>query len=254
MRSYKGYLIDLDGTVFKGRDVIPSAKTFIQKLISKKLPYVFITNNSALTSENLVTRLAEMGILATKDQILTSSIATAKYIKQSSTNPKCFMIGEVGLKNALESEAINITNEDVTHVVMGIDREITYEKLALAADFVRKGATFISTNKDLSIPSHDGVKPGNGALTSVVSLSSGVEPLFIGKPAKSMINIGLHMLNCSAEETLLIGDNYFTDIKGGIEAGVDTAFVLTGIGKETDVEKYFEPTYIIKDMLAVSLK
>lgn len=254
MSSYKGYLIDLDGTVFKGRDVIPSAKIFIQKLISKKLPYVFITNNSALTSENLVTRLAEMGILATKNQILTSSIATAKYIKQTSTNPKCFMIGEVGLQNSLEAEGIDITNEDVTHVVMGIDREITYEKLALAADFVRKGASFISTNKDLSIPSHDGVKPGNGAFTSVVSLSSGVEPLFIGKPAKSMINIGLDMLNCSAEETLLIGDNYFTDIKGGIEAGVDTAFVLTGIGKETDVEKYFEPTYIIKDMLALSLK
>lgn len=184
MNSYKGYLIDLDGTVFKGTSVIPSAKQFIQKLISRNLPYVFITNNSALTAELLVDRLAEMGIAATKDHILTSSIATAKYIKQTSTNPKCFMIGEAGLQHSLEEEAIDITNEDVTHVVMGIDREITYEKLASAAEFVRKGASFISTNKDLSIPSHDGIKPGNGAFTSVVALSSGVEPLFMGKPAE----------------------------------------------------------------------
>lgn len=250
MSLYKGYLIDLDGTVFKGKNVIPSAKQFIQKLINKKLPYVFITNNSALTAELLVNRLAEMDIVATKEQILTSSIATAKYIKQTSTNPKCFMIGEAGLQRSLEEKAIELTNEDVTHVVMGIDREITYDKLALAADFVRKGAVFISTNKDLSIPTHDGIKPGNGAFTSVVSLSSGVDPLFIGKPAKSMIEIGLDMLNCSAEEALLIGDNYFTDIKGGIQAGVDTAFVLTGIGKETDIEKSFEPTYILENMLA----
>src|SRR5690625_8027205 len=88
---------------------------------------------------------------------------------------------------------------------MGIDKQINYQKLASAADFVRKGATFISTNKDLSLPSEDGIKPGNGALTSVVALSSGVEPLYIGKPAKSMIKIGLEMLDCSAEEVLLIG-------------------------------------------------
>ncbi len=250
MNSYKGYLIDLDGTVFKGTSVIPSAKQFIQKLISRNLPYVFITNNSALTAELLVDRLAEMGIAATKDHILTSSIATAKYIKQTSTNPKCFMIGEAGLQHSLEEEAIDITNEDVTHVVMGIDREITYEKLASAAEFVRKGASFISTNKDLSIPSHDGIKPGNGAFTSVVALSSGVEPLFMGKPAGSIIEIGLGMLNCTADEVLLIGDNYFTDIKGGIQAGVDTAFVLTGIGKEADIEASSKPTYILENLFS----
>src|SRR5699024_3167445 len=98
------------------------------------------------------------------------------------------------------------------------------------------------------LPSEDGIKPGNGALTSVVALSSGVEPLYIGKPAKSMIKIGLEMLDCSAEEVLLIGDNYFTDIKGGEDAGVDTAFVLTGIGKKTDMTAAFKPTYLVNNL------
>lgn len=250
LKSYNGYLIDLDGTVFKGTQVISGAKQFIEELISRNLPYVFITNNSALTAESLIDRLAKMGIIAKKENILTSSIATAKYIKQTSADAKCFMIGEAGLYHALKDEKVKMADEDITHVVMGIDREITYEKLASAAEYVRKGANFISTNKDLSIPSNDGIKPGNGAFTSVVHLSSGVEPLFMGKPAQNMIKIGLDMLNCSEDDVLLIGDNYFTDIKGGIQSGVDTAFVLTGIGKVKDIEKSAEPTYILEDLFA----
>ncbi len=250
MKSYKGYLIDLDGTIFKGIDVIPGAKEFIKKLKNKNIPYVFITNNSALTAESLVNRLNKMDIPATKENILTSSIATAKYLKQDTSNVTCFIIGEEGLSKALKDEDIQISNHNVTHVVMGIDRQVTYEKLASAASFVRKGAHFISTNKDLAIPSDEGIIPGNGALTSVVSLTTGIKPLFMGKPAKSMIQIGLDMLNCSADEVVLIGDNYFTDILGGIQSGVDTAFVLTGIGKVTDIDSSLKPTYIYKDLLA----
>src|SRR5699024_2651390 len=117
----------------------------------------------------------------------------------------------------------------------------------------RKGATFISTNKDLSLPSEDGIKPGNGALTSVVALSSGVEPLYIGKPAKSMIKIGLEMLDCSAEEVLLLGDNYFTDIKCEVYAGVDTSFNLTGICKKTDITTTFKPTYLVNNLSKLKL-
>ena len=250
MKSYQGYLIDLDGTIFKGTDVIPGAKEFIKKLKTKNIPYVFITNNSALTAESLINRLSQMGIPATKGNILTSSIATAKYLKQNTSNVTCFMIGEEGLSKALKDEDIKISNKNVTHVVMGIDRQVTYEKLSSAASFVRNGAHFISTNKDLSIPSDDGINPGNGAFTSVVSLSTGISPLFIGKPAKSMIQIGLDMINCSADEVLLIGDNYFTDILGGIQSGVDTAFVLTGIGKKTDIDSSLKPTYIYEDLFA----
>jgi len=251
---YKGYLIDLDGTIFRGDEVIPGAVEFIQKLIDKQLPYVFITNNSSYTADLLIDKLKKMNIPAKKENILTSSIATAKYLKQSKEQVKCFMIGEIGLKQALEDENIMITNRHVTHVVMGIDRQITYDKLAMATDFVSKGATLVSTNKDLAIPSETGYKPGNGALTSVVSLSSGKEPLFIGKPAKNIIQIGLNMLNCKAEEVLLIGDNYFTDITGGINSGVDTAFVLTGIGQRTDIINKIQPTYVLNNLSDYHLK
>lgn len=252
--AYKGYLIDLDGTIFRGDEVIPGAVEFIYKLIEKQLPYVFITNNSSYTADLLIDKLTKMNIPAKKENILTSSIATAKYLKQSKEQVKCFMIGEIGLKQALKDENIVMTNQHVTHVVMGIDRQITYDKLAMATDFVRKGATLISTNKDLAIPSETGFKPGNGALTSVVSLSSGKEPLFIGKPAKNMIQIGLNMLNCKAKEVLLIGDNYFTDIAGGIKSGVDTAFILTGIGQRTDIKSTMQPTYVLNDLSDYHLK
>src|SRR5699024_9232521 len=179
--------------------------------------------------------------------------ATAKYIKQHFTNPTCFMIGEIGLQQALKDEEIEITNENATHVVMGIDKQINYQKLASAADFVRKGATFISTNKDLSLPSEDGIKPGNGALIFVVELSSCVELLFIGKPAKSMIKIDLEMLDCSAEEVLLIGDNYFTDIKGGEDAGEDLAFVLTGISKKQEMTAVFKTIYLVNNFSDLKL-
>lgn len=248
MKSYRGYLIDLDGTVFKGNDVIPEAKIFIKELIKRDLPYVFITNNSSYTAEALIIKLKKMGIKATNENILTSSIATAKYIKSNYANANCFVIGEEGLRQALADQNIKMTKHNVTHVVMGIDREINYEKLATATNFVRQGATFISTNKDFAIPSENGFDPGNGALTSVISLSSGIDPLFIGKPAKSMIKIGLDMLGYTAEEVLLIGDNYLTDIKGGMNSGVDTAFVLTGVNKRTDIEEINQPTYILEDL------
>lgn len=248
MKSYKGYLIDLDGTIFKGNEVIPEAKSFISMLIEQGLPYVFITNNSSYTAEELIVKLKGMGIAATRNNILTSSVATAKYIKVNYSNANCFVIGEQGLKQALLDQDINITNQNVTHVIMGIDREINYEKLATATEFVRRGAEFISTNKDLSIPSEKGFKPGNGALTSVVSLSSGKEPLFMGKPAKSMIQVGLDMLGCLPESVLLIGDNYLTDIKGGIDSGIDTALVLTGVSQVKDIEETYQPTYILENL------
>src|SRR5699024_2723786 len=137
----------------------------------------------------------KMGIPTTKEHILTSSIATAKYIKQNFTNPTCFMIGEIGLQQALKDEEIKITNENVTHVVMGIDKQINYQKLASAADLVRNGATFISPDQEPSRRNQEGINPRNGALAAVVALSSGVEPLYIGKAAKSMIKIGVEMLD-----------------------------------------------------------
>ena len=246
--KYKGYLIDLDGTIFKGTDIIPGAKEFIDELNNRELSYLFVTNNSSLTAEFVVDKLKDMNIKVHTNQVLTSSIATAKFIKKQAVKPSCFVIGEIGLISALRNEGIIMSSNDVTHVVTGIDRSITYDKLSEACMHVRNGAQFISTNSDRAIPTEKGLQPGNGALTAVISTSTNKDPIFIGKPEKTMMDVALSMINLKKDEVMLIGDNYLTDIKAGINYGIDTALVLTGISQEADIKDKELPNYILKDL------
>ncbi|TQS71846.1 TIGR01457 family HAD-type hydrolase [Ornithinibacillus gellani] len=229
MKTYKGYLIDLDGTMYRGTEVIESAVEFIRTLVNKNIPYLFVTNNSSKTRSAVSNALNEMGIICTPDQVVTTSLATANYIKKNNENARCYVIGEKGIMSALQENGFTLTDENPDYVIVGIDREISYEKYAKAVLAVRAGATFISTNGDVAIPTERGLLPGNGALTSVVTVSTGVEPLFIGKPESIIMEEALSILGLSKEETLMVGDNYHTDICAGINAGIDTLMVFTGV-------------------------
>lgn len=251
MTSYGGYLIDLDGTMYRGQERIEGAKEFVQALVAKKIPYLFITNNSTQTPASFARKLNRMEIPATAQQVLTSSLATAKYISNMNKDARCLVIGETGLYDALAQESLTIvTEEDCDVVVIGLDQQITYEKLAKACLAVRKGAKLISTNADVAIPSERGFIPGNGAITSVISVSTGKKPIFIGKPEAIIMNEALAILDLAKEETLMIGDNYHTDILAGIQAGIDTLMVFTGM---TPYEDYAslpkKPTYYVHNLL-----
>jgi len=249
VKNYEGYLIDLDGTMYRGEEKIEAASRFVKSLENSEIPYLFVTNNSSRTPKQVANKLLSMDIPATPDHVFTTSMATANYIAKQYAKARILMIGEEGLELALEEKGMELVDDNVDVVVMGIDRNITYKKLSKACLAVRSGATFISTNGDVAIPTEQGLLPGNGAFTSVVEISTGVQPIFIGKPEPIIVNQALEVLGTSLEKTVMVGDNYHTDIMAGINAGLDTIIVHTGVtSKEHLATVTIQPTWSIHSL------
>lgn len=246
MKNYKGYLIDLDGTMYKGSERIEAASDFVKRLREKKIPYLFVTNNSSRTPAQVAEKLCGFDIPASEEQVFTTSQATANYIFERKQDASVYVIGEEGIRAALEEKGFQYAGENADYVVVGIDRELTYEKLAVACLAVRNGAIFISTNADIALPTERGFMPGNGSITSVVSVSTQTSPIFIGKPESIIIEQALMVLGTRKEDTLMVGDYYDTDILAGINAGMDTLLVHTGVTTKEMLSGYGQkPTYTI---------
>lgn len=243
MKDYLGYFIDLDGTVYHGGEPIPAAVDFVKTLQQRQVPYLFVTNNSARPPEDVAAKLQHISIPARRDQVLTSSMTTAHVLADEGIQSAC-IIGEQGLRQALEEQNIQLTSKQPDAVVVGIDRAITYEKLATALQALQHGAAFYATNSDVVIPTEEGMLPGNGSLTAVLSTATGQTPRFIGKPQKAMIDDGLQILGLQPHDVLMVGDNYATDIKAGMNAGIDTLMVHTGVTSAAELAGYKQqPTY-----------
>lgn len=246
---YKGYLIDLDGTMYRGEEKIEEASDFVKALQERGIPYLFVTNNSMRRPERVAEKLERFDIPATREKIFTTSMATANYIYERKQDATVYMIGEEGLHDALVEKGFTLVDKNPDFVVVGLDREITYEKLTKACLAVRGGATFISTNGDIAIPTEHGLLPGNGSITSVIAVSTTVDPIFIGKPEAIIMEQALKVLGIAKEETLMVGDNYDTDILAGMNADMDTLLVHTGV---TTVEKLKEyevhPTHVVHNL------
>ena len=250
MKHYKGYLIDLDGTMYKGTEEVDGAAQFIDYLNQQGIPHLYVTNNSTKTPEEVTAKLREMHIDAKPEEIVTSALATANFIANEKANASVYMIGGSGLKAALLDRRLTLRRDKhVDYVVIGLDEQVTYDKLAIATLAVREGATFISTNPDVSIPKEIGLLPGNGAITSVVSVSTGQQPQFIGKPEPVIMDIALDILKLDKADVAMVGDLYDTDIMSGINVGVDTIHVQTGVTSFAEIqEKDVPPTYSVKDL------
>jgi 4-nitrophenyl phosphatase len=249
MKKYRGFLIDLDGTVYRGTEKIEEAVTFVKELERRNLPYLFVTNNSTKPSAQVAETLVNMGVPATADHVFTTSMATANFIHEEQAGAKVYVIGEEGLRSALTEKGFEIVEKDADYVVIGLDRGITYEKLVGATLNVRNGARFIATNGDVALVTERGFLPGNGSLVSVVSVSTGVQPIFIGKPEPIIVEQALEVLGTSKEETLMVGDNYHTDILAGVRAGIDSLLVHTGVTMKEqlkDVEQ--QPTFSLNSL------
>lgn len=249
MKDYKVYCLDLDGTVFKGSELIPETADFIQRLQRKGLEPYYVTNNASMTREQFAAKLKSFGIVSPAENIMASSIAAAKYIKRWYPGKKVYMIGSDGVEEALRNEGIERVYENADIVLMGIDRAINFDKLATACLEVRKGAVFLSTNRDLAFPSEKGFMPGNGAFTKVVSSSTGINPIFIGKPEMHMLEAIQYENGFTKEEMVMVGDNYETDIQAGIRFGIDTIHVNTGVTPMVDAMKEeVPPTHAIENL------
>ncbi|RAL27000.1 TIGR01457 family HAD-type hydrolase [Thermoflavimicrobium daqui] len=229
MKKYKGYLIDLDGTLYRGNEIIPEAVEFIASLDQMGLRYLFLTNNSSQTPAQVAKRLQKFGFPAREDQVYTSALATAAYLKDTLGSPSVFVIGEEGLKKAIIEANCLMTEQNPEAVVVGIDREFSYEKMKKACLFIRQGAQFIGTNPDKALPTEEGLLPGAGSLIQAIAMATGVNPKIIGKPESIIIHYALKALGTTSGETLIVGDNLETDILAGVKAKIDTLLVLSGV-------------------------
>ncbi|WP_088815748.1 MULTISPECIES: TIGR01457 family HAD-type hydrolase [Listeria] len=249
MKPYDAYLIDLDGTMYRGGAVIPDAIPFVKTLNEKNIPHLFVTNNSTKTPEQVSERLNEMGIPATPEDVFTSAQATAAFMTQQTDERSVFFIGEKGLETALFDAGFEVQTENPAFVVVGMDTSLTYEKVATAVLAIRGGARFISTNADAAIPTERGLFPGNGSITAMVSVASETAPTIIGKPERIIMNQALARLGVTKDAAIMVGDNYETDILAGIHAEMDTLIVHTGFtSKEALAQKEIQPTYALSSL------
>ncbi len=251
---YKGYLIDLDGTAYLGTKVISETIEFTNKLIELNIPFKFVTNNSSATEADVVAKLTAMGYTVTESNICTTARATSNYIDKYHHECNTYVIGSGGLITALHDKNINIVDGTdpsiIDVVIVGLDKEVNYEKFAKACLAIRNGATFISTNPDIALPTERGMLPGNGSLANLVASSTEVTPITIGKPEKFIMEEALAQLQLSANEVAMIGDNYNTDIMSGINMNIDTIFVNTGLTKIEDLTNYEQmPTHVCQTLV-----
>lgn len=248
MKFYQAYLIDLDGTIYRGNQVIQEAPGFIRWLKNQDIPFLFLTNNSSMPPQKVAHKLQGMGIDCDTENVFTTSMAAAEYIR-THLGKRVYAIGEEGLISALREQGCELTEKDPEVVAVGIDRQFSYDKMAKASLAIQQGAIFLSTNSDRAIPTERGLVPGNGALTASIQVASGRAPVFIGKPEALFVELALKKLKAKAEDVLLIGDNLHTDIAAGINAKTDTLLVYTGLTQPDDPEiDRIRPTYQVKHL------
>jgi 4-nitrophenyl phosphatase len=249
----RGFLVDLDGVVYHGDRVIPAAPGFFRFLRQRGIPFLLTTNNSTLGPPEYVAKLARMDIDVAESEVLGSADATASYLKQQAPDGgRAYVIGESGLKSAIEAAGFELTESDVQFVVVGLDRELTFQKLTTAVRLVRAGAAFVGPNPDTTLPTDDGIIPGAGSFQAAITAASGVRPLIVGKPEPTMLLIGCQRIGTSPADTAIIGDRLDTDIVGGHRAGLQTLLVLTGVSTRAEAEQAeVRPDHVFDDLPAL---
>ena len=251
MKPYRAYLLDLDGTIYRGSEIIPEAVQFIEQLRKAHIPFLYLTNNATATPDTFAQRLSDMGLPTTKEEIYTSSMATAAYLaEREEAGTPVYIIGETGLEMALRERGFVLTSDNPKYVVVGLDRAFTYEKLATASRAIRDGAILIATNIDPALPTERGLFPGGGSLVAAVSTASATTPVVIGKPETIIVNYALEQLGKDRDETIIVGDNMHTDIEAGVKSGLDSLLVLTGYSTREDLAASpFKPTYVEENLM-----
>ena len=239
MKKYAGYMIDLDGTIYRGKEKIPAAKRFIERLQEHDIPFLFVTNNSTQAPIKVVENLANnFDIHVKEENVYTSALATADYIADLNKDKRSvYVIGEVGLKQAILDKGFRFEETNPDYVVVGLDYDVTYHKFELATLAIKRGAKFIGTKADTNLPNERGLVPGAGSVIALVECSTQQKATYIGKPETIIMEKALERLGLPKDEVVMVGDNYMTDIKAGINFGIDTMLVYTGVSTRELVRK-----------------
>jgi len=237
-REIRSWLMDMDGVLVREEAAIPGADRFLQRLRELALPFLVLTNNSIYTRRDLSARLAASGLDVPEEAIWTSALATARFLRDQRPAGSAFVIGEAGLTTALHDAGYTLTEREPDYVVLGETRTYSFERITQAIRLIAAGARFIATNPDATGPAAEGPLPATGSVAALISRATGVEPYFVGKPNPLMMRSALNAIDAHSETAAMIGDRMDTDVISGLEAGMETVLVLTGVTTREAAERY----------------
>lgn len=242
----QGFLIDMDGVICRGSELIPGADRFIRELLTLDVPFLFLTNNSQRTRRDMAMKINRMGIPIDKSHVFTCAMATARFLASQKPGGTAYVIGEGGLLNALHEHGYAIVDHDPDYVVVGEGRAFTMEMLETAVRMIVRGARLIATNLDPNCPTKDGLRPGCGAIVAMLEKATGIQAFSVGKPSPVMMRSARKALGLTAGETTMIGDTMETDILGGVQMGYRTVLVLSGNTSRDDLRRYaYQPDSVV---------
>lgn len=237
-REIRSWLMDMDGVLVHEEHVIPGAEKFITRLTELGMPFMVLTNNSIYTPRDLAARLRTGGLDVPEKSIWTSALATARFLDDQRPGGSAYVIGEAGLTTALHEAGYTLTDRDPDYVVLGETRTYSFERITRAIRLIDSGARFIATNPDATGPTVDGPLPATGSVAALISHATGREPYFIGKPNPLMMRSALNAIDAHSETSAMIGDRMDTDVVSGLEAGMETILVLSGLTSLSDAEQH----------------
>jgi NagD protein len=241
-----GFLIDMDGVIYRGNTLIPGADRFIDLLLQHNIPFRFLTNNSQRTRRDVATKLARLGVKADEEHVFTCAMATARFLAKQRPGGTAFVIGEGGLLQALHYNGFSIVDHDPDYVVVGEGKTVTHEMLDTAVQLIMRGAKLIATNLDPNCPTQNGLRSGCGATVAFLETATGIRAFSVGKPSPVMMRLSRNELRTASSRTVMIGDTMETDILGGVQMGYRTVLVLSGGTKREDLNRHaYRPDMII---------
>jgi len=250
-REIRSWLMDMDGVLVHEEEALPGADRFLAALREHGRPFLVLTNNSIYTRRDLAARLRTSGLEVPEDAIWTSALATARFLEDQRPGGSAFVIGEAGLTTALHQSGYTLTERSPDYVVLGETRTYSFERITQAIRLIAAGARFIATNPDPTGPAPDGPLPATGSVAALISKATGVDPYYVGKPNPLMMRSALNAIEAHSESTAMIGDRMDTDVVSGLEAGLHTILVLSGVATREAAERFPYRASRIVDSVAV---
>ncbi|MET7382507.1 HAD-IIA family hydrolase [Streptomyces sp. NPDC005526] len=245
-KPIESWLTDMDGVLIHEGVPIPGADAFLKKLRESGRPFLVLTNNSIYTQRDLHARLRRMGLEVPVENIWTSALATAQFLDDQRPGGSAYVIGEAGLTTALHEIGYILTDHEPDFVILGETRTYSFEAMTKAVRLINDGARFIATNPDNVGPSAEGALPATGSVAALITAATGKKPYFVGKPNPLMMRAGLNAIGAHSETSAMIGDRMDTDVLAGLEAGMRTFLVLTGVTRPEEVDRYpYRPSMVV---------
>lgn len=249
----KSVISDMDGVIYRGSKLIDGANEFVERMILSETKFLFLTNNSEQTPRDLLQKLEKLGIKGlTENNFITSAMATAMFLKQQKEHATAYVLGGGGLINELYNVGFTISQSNPDYVVVGKTSNFNFETLKTAVQLINNGAKFIGTNPDMIDPTEHGFEPACGTILAAIEAASGKKPYIIGKPNSLMMMMAARKLGAHPEDCVMIGDRMDTDIVGGMEAGMKTGLVLSGVSSRENIEHFpYRPDFVFESVAQI---